>query len=95
MAERKELADLLRKFVDHFGIKHPQMKWKRTLCDDDIEMVHHMGDTLFFGDANHIDPPDTESFDLIVALANATPELLELLEEPKVEERRRNFLDGR
>jgi hypothetical protein len=81
-----DLIDLLVRFTDCFGVGlHPSMSWKRTRLDDGIEMVHHDGDTIFFGDPNHQDPPDQERFDLIVALANAVPSLRAALSAAKGE----------
>lgn len=74
-----DLCEMLRQFIMEFWIDKPQMVWKRTLCDDGLEMVHHAGDTIFFGDPNHKEPSDTARFDLIVQLANSTPRLLRAL----------------
>lgn len=77
--EREALIALVREFICEFWIDKPTMKWRRTLCDDGVEMVHHEGDTIFFGDPNHREPPDTKRFDLIVQLANSAPALLHAL----------------
>lgn len=76
---RTALAERLQAFQDHFWIHCPQMAWKRTTCDDGLEMVHHGGDTIFFGDANHQEPNDIERFDLIVELANSVPQIIAAL----------------
>lgn len=80
--DRNALAGLLREFICEFWIDKSTMMWKRTRCDDGLEMVHHDGDTIFFGDPNHQDPSDAARFDLIVRLANAAPALLRALSAP-------------
>ena len=77
--DREALLALLREFICEFWIDKPTMQWQRTRIDDGVEMVHHSGDTIFLGDPNHREPPDTIRFDLIVKLANATPSLLRAL----------------
>jgi hypothetical protein len=85
--ERGELLNIVREFICEFWIDKPQMKWSRATCDDGLEMVAHKGDTIFFGDPNHKDPNDRRRFDLIVALANAAPDILRAIASPAPDRR--------
>jgi hypothetical protein len=48
-------------------VKHTPGPWTVTRLEDGLFMCHTIGDTVCFGDPNHVEPDDSANFRLIAA----------------------------